>query len=128
MGLGKTTWFPHRHNRNGSWDSIYVVCFATVATAVVEAELSAEEAAHVCDPGRRESSYDTTSDDRLWAVKTPPVSPPVVPSRPQPAARIFLGLIFRSETNPLGVPYAQRQTRRSPNAHVDRKADDQNED
>jgi len=25
---------------------------------------------------------------------------------PRPAARIFLGLIFRSETNPLGVSYA----------------------
>ena len=58
MGLGKTTLFPHRHNRNGSWDSICVVCFATVATAVVGAELSAKEATHVCDPGR--ASHPTT--------------------------------------------------------------------
>ena len=46
LGLG----FPHRHNANGTHDSICTVCFATVATVQYECELARLESAHVCDP------------------------------------------------------------------------------
>ena len=40
--------FPHRKNRDGSWDAICTLCFATVATRPHEAALAQEEAAHIC--------------------------------------------------------------------------------
>jgi hypothetical protein len=40
--------FPHRHNPDGSFDSICIECFQTVATKVEEAELVSHEAEHVC--------------------------------------------------------------------------------
>jgi hypothetical protein len=43
------TKFVHRSNRNGTTDSICRECFATVATAIWEAELERKESAHVCD-------------------------------------------------------------------------------
>jgi hypothetical protein len=43
--------FPHRHNDDGSHDSICLGCFATVATVQDEAQLSIHEIAHVCDAG-----------------------------------------------------------------------------
>jgi hypothetical protein len=42
--------FPHRHNANGTHDSICVVCLATVATVQYECELARLESAHVCEP------------------------------------------------------------------------------
>jgi hypothetical protein len=42
--------FPHRHNADGSYDSICTVCFATVATVENECELPSHESAHVCRP------------------------------------------------------------------------------
>jgi hypothetical protein len=42
--------FPHRHNSDGSYDSICTRCFATVATAQNESELAFHESAHVCEP------------------------------------------------------------------------------
>jgi hypothetical protein len=44
--------FPHRHNLDGSYDSICTVCLATVATVRREEQLRREESAHVCDPIR----------------------------------------------------------------------------
>jgi hypothetical protein len=40
--------FPHKENRDGSYDSICPVCFETVATVQNEFELMAHEAKHVC--------------------------------------------------------------------------------
>jgi hypothetical protein len=40
--------FPHRHNSDGSVDSICGVCFATLASEKEEANLEEAEAAHVC--------------------------------------------------------------------------------
>jgi hypothetical protein len=40
--------FPHRHNPDGSCDSICSKCFVTVATSYKEAELLAHELKHVC--------------------------------------------------------------------------------
>jgi len=42
--------FPHRHNPDGTHDSICTVCFATVATVQKEWELASHESAHVCEP------------------------------------------------------------------------------
>jgi hypothetical protein len=41
--------FPHRHNLDGSFDSICTVCLATVAMVRREEQLYREESAHVCD-------------------------------------------------------------------------------
>jgi hypothetical protein len=40
--------FPHRQNRDGSFDSICLQCFATVANAMDVAELGSYEKEHVC--------------------------------------------------------------------------------
>jgi hypothetical protein len=42
--------FPHRHNADGSHNSICTVCLATVATVQTECELVSHESAHVCEP------------------------------------------------------------------------------
>ena len=40
--------YPHRRNRDGSFDSICLNCFATLATARTEPELLVYEEMHVC--------------------------------------------------------------------------------
>ena len=52
MPLHAKSAFPHRHNGNGSHDSICTVCLATVASVMNEGELARHEAVHVCDPIR----------------------------------------------------------------------------
>jgi hypothetical protein len=42
--------YPHRHNKNGTYDSICLKCFATVATAQTEPELAFYNRRHICDP------------------------------------------------------------------------------
>jgi hypothetical protein len=42
------TTFAHRHNPDGSFDSICAQCFETLATESTEAELLAAESAHEC--------------------------------------------------------------------------------
>jgi hypothetical protein len=44
--------FPHRRNADGSYDSICIVCLATVASVLKEEQLYLRESAHVCDPLR----------------------------------------------------------------------------
>jgi hypothetical protein len=41
--------YPHRLNRDGSFDSICLKCFATVANTETETELKAREKIHICD-------------------------------------------------------------------------------
>ena len=41
--------FPHRHNIDGSFDSICPVCFLTVATMQAENDLTAAEQRHKCE-------------------------------------------------------------------------------
>jgi hypothetical protein len=41
--------FPHRFNADGSFDSICTLCHMTVATAMIEADLSQHERVHVCN-------------------------------------------------------------------------------
>jgi len=42
--------YPHRRNRNGSFDSICLTCFATIANAETELELLEHERRHFCKP------------------------------------------------------------------------------
>jgi hypothetical protein len=41
--------YPHRHNADGSFDSICITCFATIAKATDEAALFEQEKNHSCD-------------------------------------------------------------------------------
>ena len=41
--------FPHRQNRDGSHDSICILCYAIVASVQNEADLAQHEQDHVCD-------------------------------------------------------------------------------
>jgi hypothetical protein len=41
--------FPHRQNKNGTFDSICPKCFLTVANAIQEVDLVRFEKCHVCD-------------------------------------------------------------------------------
>jgi len=40
--------YPHRLNRDGSYDSICLTCLMTASHAATEAELSEQDTAHVC--------------------------------------------------------------------------------
>ena len=42
--------FPHRHNNDGTFDSICDTCFVTIARVKEETELIPFETRHVCDP------------------------------------------------------------------------------
>ena len=41
--------YPHRRKRNGSYDSICLSCFATIASANTEIELLTHDSKHTCD-------------------------------------------------------------------------------
>jgi hypothetical protein len=41
--------YPHRHNKDGSYDSICLNCFVTVASRKSEAELIEFDKVHVCE-------------------------------------------------------------------------------
>jgi ribosomal protein L40E len=58
--------FPHRRNRDGTYDSICRRCAATVATAATEADLLAHEITHKC-PGSwlREAVTRTSAGKRI---------------------------------------------------------------
>lgn len=43
------TFYPHRRNKDGSYDSICLTCFVTVAFGKSEAELMKLDAQHVCE-------------------------------------------------------------------------------
>jgi hypothetical protein len=44
-----TIFYPHRPNKDGSFDSICLTCFATVVYAKSEVELVEYDKNHVCD-------------------------------------------------------------------------------
>jgi hypothetical protein len=44
--------FPHRHNEDGSYDSICTLCLATVASMSDEDELTQYEETHACNLAR----------------------------------------------------------------------------
>jgi hypothetical protein len=47
---GEQNLFRHRHNDNGSYDSICIHCFATVGSSLTEEKLEEDEKRHVCNP------------------------------------------------------------------------------
>ena len=51
MTVKLDVFYPHRHNIDGSFDSICLTCRSTVATSKSEVELVVFEKAHVCDAG-----------------------------------------------------------------------------
>jgi hypothetical protein len=51
MADKQAIFYPHRLNRDGSFDSICLTCFATVVYAKTEAELVDSDKDHVCDSG-----------------------------------------------------------------------------
>jgi hypothetical protein len=55
--------FPHRHNADGTWDSICKRCFNTVAHCETESELALHEKEHVCGLSHEPAS----------AFKSPPM-------------------------------------------------------
>jgi hypothetical protein len=48
MSAARKAIFPHRQNRDGSYDSICPSCFLTIASAQCEDELTPLEKGHVC--------------------------------------------------------------------------------
>jgi hypothetical protein len=40
--------YPHRHNADGSYDSVCMTCFITVASTQTEDELIPHERKHIC--------------------------------------------------------------------------------
>jgi hypothetical protein len=40
--------YPHRKNKDGSYDSICLTCFLTVCSTTSEANLKQQEEAHLC--------------------------------------------------------------------------------
>jgi hypothetical protein len=44
-----TAFYPHRRNKDGSYDSICLNCFVTVASGKSEAELIEVDKVHVCE-------------------------------------------------------------------------------
>jgi hypothetical protein len=50
MDDSETPDFPHRINADGTYESICILCFATVAAAQNLAELRDRHKVHVCQP------------------------------------------------------------------------------
>ena len=48
MAYSREPFFPHRRNRDGSFDSICLDCLLTIASHKAENELVAAEKVHVC--------------------------------------------------------------------------------
>jgi hypothetical protein len=53
----RTPLYSHRLNRDGSYDSICHLCFATVGTGKTEEELVVAETGHLCDPATLYQKY-----------------------------------------------------------------------
>ena len=49
MAAQTETIFPHRHNRDGSFDSICPMCYSTISNNENETELARDESNHVCN-------------------------------------------------------------------------------
>ena len=75
--------FRHRHNEDGTWDSICLECFHTVETAMCEEELRAAERSHDC----RELMLDRMTHPDADAQKGPASDSPEGESRSGEGAR-----------------------------------------
>jgi hypothetical protein len=65
--------YPHRHNKNGTYDSICLKCFATVATTLTEPELAFHDRRHICDPLLLKERYLFIPQHSKWPVLSGPV-------------------------------------------------------
>jgi hypothetical protein len=61
--------FPHRRNRDGSFDSICPRCFHTVATRKEESELAKDEHRHICDDWNLDQDRIAEARSR-WLIRT----------------------------------------------------------
>jgi hypothetical protein len=52
MRVQAASTFPHRLNQDTTYDSICPVCYLTVASSLVETDLTEHEALHACDTFR----------------------------------------------------------------------------
>jgi hypothetical protein len=52
MSVFREPFFPHRRNRDGSYDSICLTCFETIGSAGTQEELVKIDKEHVCEPSR----------------------------------------------------------------------------
>jgi hypothetical protein len=50
MVLTLSPFFPHRRNRDGTFDSICLKCLLTIANSRTEADLAKHDKSHVCNP------------------------------------------------------------------------------
>jgi hypothetical protein len=48
MTFQPAPFFPHRRNKDGSFDSICLKCFATVASHMTEEQLQEQDKKHIC--------------------------------------------------------------------------------
>lgn len=48
MTFQTAPFFPHRHNKDGTFDSICLKCFATVASHMTQEELVELDKNHIC--------------------------------------------------------------------------------
>ena len=87
--------FTHRHNKDGTHDSICFACLATIVSVRDENDLLRYEATHICDPVRlHQLGMDTLLFDAIDLTH---------PSRK---------LLFRSQETKAG--YCSRSHRRQP--------------
>jgi hypothetical protein len=62
---------PHRRNRDGSYDSICLNCFATIAAGKSEAELWRHDKMHVCVPATlSQRAFDSARRANFQVPKT----------------------------------------------------------
>jgi hypothetical protein len=55
--------FPHRRNKDGTFNSICPVCFRTVATRLLEYQLATKERNHVCKDAEDWSDIELEQSD-----------------------------------------------------------------
>jgi hypothetical protein len=69
MALTLPPFFPHRRNRDGSFDSICLKCLLTIANARDEADLAKHEKYHVCNPSvLSQQAFDRTHENGRYSA------------------------------------------------------------
>jgi hypothetical protein len=66
MAFQTAAFFPHRRNKDGSFDSICLKCFATVASHMTQEELKELDKTHTCENSllsRRGDHVSLTHDE-----------------------------------------------------------------
>jgi hypothetical protein len=66
----ETSFFPHRLNRDGSYDSLCLKCFMTIANKKTSAELDEHDRNHVCDESSLKSALLSRLRTLLFSVSS----------------------------------------------------------